>query len=849
MLMTESPASAQVAAPEAAPVLDALAQAIDASLKLAMKYHRAGELEHAETLYRGILETLPEHAAANFFLGRLAVGVDQAPAALPHFEVALKEQPDNAEYRLGYIDALIRADHLDRAREQLTLAYSRHRNLKASVLAALAEHLELRERITRTIRDTQLTAPIKPLPITPTIPKKAGGRGLPTVGDVTKLAALYKAQRHAEAQTLARTLTTRFPKHGFAWKALGASLNAQGRPKEALGPMETALKLMPTDAEAQANFARVLDALGRKAEAESAYRRALELNPNDASVHYALGVLLHGQQRLPEAELHCLRTLEIDPSYLHAYWVLGTILKETQRPAEAEETYRQALALNSTYAHGYTLLGMLLSEQDRWTEAEALFRQGIAVEPRYSKSYSNLGLALNAQGRQGEASECFREAVKRRPDDAEAFTVLLFSLSLSHTAGPEALFADHRRFGEVFEAPLRPTWRPHDNLRDPAKPLQVGIVSADLYNHAVSTFFEPVLKHLAGCASLVISAYSNRNRQAEDAMSRQLRQHVKHWHNVDALTSLELAEKIRADGIDILIDLSGHTSGNRLVTFAHKPAPVQVSWMGYPGTTGLESMDYYFCDRFLLPPGQFDSQFTEKLVRLPANAPFQPHAKAPPLNALPALEVGHITFGSFNRLNKFNRQVIAAWSRLMRAVPGSRMILGSMPRGGDSQYAALITWFAEEGIDRERLEFHERTGLTAYLALHHRVDICLDTFPYNGGTTTLHSIWMGVPTLTIPGDTMTGRVGAGILGHVGLDDFAAPDVEAFVARGAAWTQRLPELAEIRAGLRDRFAQSAIGQPALIATGVESALRTMWQRWCAGLPAEPFEAQTAQGDRA
>jgi predicted O-linked N-acetylglucosamine transferase (SPINDLY family) len=271
--------------------------------------------------------------------------------------------------------------------------------------------------------------------------------------------------------------------------------------------------------------------------------------------------------------------------------------------------------------------------------------------------------------------------------------------------------------------------------------------------------------------------------------------------------------------------------------------------MGYPGTTGLESIDYYLCDRFLLPAeGQFDRQFTEKLVYLPANAPFLPFAKAAPVNELPALQAGHITFGSFNRLNKFNRNVVAVWSQLLRAVPDSRMVLGGMPRGGN-QYDIVLQWFDDEGIDRGRLDFYERTDMPHYMALHHKVDLCLDTFPYNGGTTSLHSFLMGVPTLTIAGDTLAGRVGAGLQGHVGLEDFVASDAAAFVAQGIAWANRLPELAQLRASLRDRFNQSAIGQPALIASGLEIALRTMWKRWCAGLPVESFEADVAQGDRA
>ena len=356
----------------------------------------------------------------------------------------------------------------------------------------------------------------------------------------------------------------------------------------------------------------------------------------------------------------------------------------------------------------------------------------------------------------------------------------------------------------------------------------------------MASFLEPVLAHLAAHinshANFSLHAYANHS--ADDSVTQRLRGHVKHWHPVAGLSDTALADQIHADGIDILIDLSGHTGHNRLPVFARKPAPVQVSWMGYPGTTGLSSMDYYLTDRFLLPTGQFDHQFTEKLVHLPANAPFLPSAHASSVHVLPALANGYVTFGSFNRLNKLNQNVIKLWAQLLRALPDSRMLLGAMPR--DGQYATLIAWFADEGIARERLDFHPRSSMEEYLALHHQVDLCLDTFPYNGGTTTLHALWMGVPTLTLAGSTVAGRSGAGILGHVGLDEFVARDSAAFVKQGLSLATDYSTLAKLRMGLRERFSQSALGQSGVIAAGLESALRTMWQRWCAGLPAESFE---------
>jgi predicted O-linked N-acetylglucosamine transferase (SPINDLY family) len=260
--------------------------------------------------------------------------------------------------------------------------------------------------------------------------------------------------------------------------------------------------------------------------------------------------------------------------------------------------------------------------------------------------------------------------------------------------------------------------------------------------------------------------------------------------------------------------------------------------MGYPGTTGLSAIDYYFADRFFLPPGKFDDQFTEKIVRLPANAPFLPSKDAPPLNSLPALANGYVTFGSFNRISKLSREVIALWSQLLRALPVSRMVLGGMPEQG--KYDLLIELFGQEGIARDRLDFHARSDMNSYLKLHQQIDICLDTFPYNGGTTTLHALWMGVPSITLAGGTAAGRPGASILEHLGLHEFVAHDAADFVQKGLSWAGDLAALSAIRADSRERFAKSAIGQPALVAAGLERALRIMWQRWCASFPTESFE---------
>jgi predicted O-linked N-acetylglucosamine transferase (SPINDLY family) len=486
-------------------------------------------------------------------------------------------------------------------------------------------------------------------------------------------------------------------------------------------------------------------------------------------------------------------------------------------------------------AQAHSNLGAALRLAGRLDEARAAFQRSLAINSGSAAVHSNMGNVLASMGRIDECLKSLRQALLIDPFYAEGFSNFLFWLSHSDAIDPRSLFTEHCRFGDRFEAPLRDRWPQHTNVRDPERRLRVGFVSGDLHHHAVANFFEPVLMHLADSPQLSLHAYSN--REVTDHVSQRLRGYMTEWHAIADLSDEALADKILADHIDILIDLSGHTARNRLLAFARKPAPVQITWIGYPGTTGLRAMDYYFADRFKFPPGQCDDQFTEALVYLPASAPFLPFEQAPAVNRLPALSNGHVTFGSFNRLAKLNRSVIALWSQLLRALPDSILLFGGMPKNSD--YGDLVGLLAEEGIGRERLRFHQRSDMTSYLGLHHKIDICLDTFPYTGGTTTCHALWMGVPTLTVAGGTAASRAGAAVLGRVALDGFAADDADDFVRKGVAWADNLPALADIRAGMRDRFATSAVGQPAVIAAAFERALRVMWQRWCAGMPAESF----------
>jgi protein O-GlcNAc transferase len=648
--------------------------------------------------------------------------------------------------------------------------------------------------------------------------------------------ALMELNRLPEAEAAYQRALALQANLAEAHNNLGRSLKAQGRLPEAETSYRRALALRPDYPEAFSNLGEVLTAQGRLGEGEAVLRQALLHKPDLAATHYNLGNNLDEQKRTAEAESAWQSAIDCQPDFAEAMVVLAASLRARRRLDDAEAGLRRAIACRPDFAIAHYNLGNVLNQADRLDEAEASYRAAIARAPDLENAHLNLGVVLTALGRYAEADAALRQAIRLKPDYPLAHSNLLYTLSHHQAVDAAMLFSEHRNFGEMIEAPLRDTRQPHDNRRDPERRLQIGLVSADFRNHAVASFIEPVLAELSGYPSMELHAYYNHAQ--EDHVTQRLRQRFAHWQQVADLSDADLAGRIRADGIDILIDLSGHTAHNRLLTFAHKPAPIQASWIGYPGTTGLQSIDYFLADRFFLPAGEFDDQFTEQIVRLPASAPFLPFAGAPDIAPPPALARGYITFGSFNRPTKISPQVVALWSRLLRAVPEAKMLLGAMRP--DRNAERLADEFAANGVARERLIFQPRCDMPTYLALHQQVDICLDTFPYTGGTTTLHACWMGVPTLTLAGTTVPGRAAASTLGHVGLPGFITDDACEFVARGCEWAADAGRLATLRAGLRERLRQSALGRPDLVAAGLERALRIIWQRWCQGLMPGSFE---------
>ena len=647
---------------------------------------------------------------------------------------------------------------------------------------------------------------------------------------------LQKQERHAESAVYFEKALDNAPEYVDAHANLAISLNKQDRLSDAEASMRLALRGRPNDAKLHNNLALMLQAQGKLDEADEAMQQALQISAKDIEVLGNRANLLRHMGRLDQAAACYREAIHLSPDNADLLNHLGGVCYQLRNYDSAEICQREALQLAPEREDISTALGITHFFQGKLDLAQARFTKLLEKLPDNPSVLHNLGLVLQALGRLDEAVGYFRKAHQLVPNNATFHSTWLYCLLLGESNDIDLVNQEHFRFGEQFEPPFQEHRIQHAETDNPRRPLRVGFVSADLCNHAVFNFLEPVLNHINQHSDITLHAYYN--NYVNDSESRHLKNYFNHWSDIANLPDYPLAKQIHEDNIDILIDLSGHTAGNRLLTFAFKPAPVQVSWIGYPATTGLRTMDYYLADRYLLPPDRFDDQFTEKIARLPAAAPFIPHAHAPAINALPALENGYLTFGSFNRPNKLSRNVIAVWARILHELPDAKMRIGGLAQENSCQH--IFQWFTDEGIAPERLTLLPRAGMYQYLQHHHQIDICLDTFPHNGGTTTHHALWMGVPTLTLAGTNLVGRVGTAILSHAGLQAFIAESPNELVELALYWSNHLAELASLRTNMREQLQNSSLRNPEIVARCLVTALRTMWERRCTGLPPESFE---------
>jgi len=527
-----------------------------------------------------------------------------------------------------------------------------------------------------------------------------------------------------------------------------------------------------------------------------------------------------------EAEALCRRALQRCPTHAGVLCLLGQIASRGGNLGLAAALLSRAVALAPEEPAYHLRLGIIYLRLNQLPHAVAHFGRALELDPGYRRAYANLGAALLNEGRVPEAVAHFRRGLELHPDDADVHTNLLFSLHYLPGSTRAELFELAREWGKRH-APSGNAFEAHANLPDPERRLRIGYVSGNFAAHPVGYFIEPVLRAHRRDA---FEVFCYTNRHTVDAVTRRLWGYADHWRNLTDLDDAEASRFIRRDGIDLLVDLSGHTSWHRLPVFARKPAPVQASWMGYFDTTGVPAVDYLIGDEFVCPPGD-EPFYTERLVRLPGCYLCYAPQTDLEVGPLPLLTSGAPTFGCFNKLAKITPEVIRTWAALLRVLEGSRLVLKDSGLEHASVRERLLGEFASSGIASSRIELQGRSPHRDYLAAYGRIDIALDPFPYNGGTTTVEALWMGVPVVTLAGDRFVSRMGLAHLSTVGLSELVARSTREYVRTTLRLAGDQERLAQLRAGLRARVAASPLCDGPGFIDGLEVAYRRMWRSWC------------------
>jgi predicted O-linked N-acetylglucosamine transferase (SPINDLY family) len=562
---------------------------------------------------------------------------------------------------------------------------------------------------------------------------------------------------------------------------------------------------------------------GNLIQAENICRQILQQRPGDPNALHLLGAVVHQTGRLNLAVDLIYRAAQADPRRPDVFNNLGAALNDLGRIDDAIVAYRHALRLDPQYAEAYNNLAISLCGKGLISESIDASRRAIQLKPDYAQAHGNLAGALAGAGRLDESFAVFENAFALAPDNWSIRSNYLFMLPFHPAMLQGDILKKCLQWNDRFAAPLRGQIKPHANDRDPNRRLRIGYVSPDFRDHCQSFFMIPLLS-AHDRAQYEIYCYSSVGHA--DATTERIRLLADAWRDVARQSDAAVAEAIRSDRIDILVDLTMHMARGRPLLFAHKPAPVQIAWLAYPGTTGISAIDYRFSDPYLDPPENGGADYSEKTVTLPDTFwCYDPLTTEPQVGPLPAVENGYITFGCLNNFCKINRGVLELWAEVLTAVDGSKLFLLA-PEGMARERAQEV--FSSQGISPERIEFTATLPRPEYLKNYHRIDVGLDTIPYNGHTTSLDSYWMGVPVVTLVGSTVVGRAGLSQLSNLQLPELIAHTPEQFVEIAAGLARDIPRLTQLRATLRGRLQDSPLMNAKLFARNIEAAYCQVWR---------------------
>lgn len=755
----------------------AMAQLLQQTMDMAFELHRDKQWTEAATLYRIVLRLDPNHPNANHNLGAIAVEQGDPLAAIPLFQIALQTDPKSSPYWVSLVDALMQAKEYTLATDILEDA--RRAGLNLGNVGELVERL-----VEVAMRRARNTPPIAAVP--------------PPQAQSSELARLYEANDFAGVIELSKKIAHQYPQSLVGWKGLGAGYMRQGLREDAIDALQHALALNLTDFDALSNYGLALLARGELVQAEILLRQATRHRPRINSGWFNLALVLRAQSRLDDVE----------------------------------KAYRSALDAVGDRTGTLINLSVLLTDLCRLTEAEETARQAVAEKADSVMAHTQLGMVLKDQGRLVESVEVLRHAMTLDLHDTYGLSSLLFVANCIPDMDPYERFALYQEFDKRFGTPFRAWWRPHTNPRHTARRLRVGYVAPVFRSHSCQKFLEPLLAH-HNHERVELFAYEN-NYELDDEVTDRYRTYFDHWCETGDLHDQQLVERIRADGIDVLVDIAGQTKGARLGVFAAKPAPVSLHWLDSGYTTGLSAIDYYLTDAATVPLGREDL-FTETPWRLPRSwFSYRAADSMGAVSPLPALERGYITFGTLTRAIRLNAGLIATWAQLLHRVPHSKLVLNSMNFHTADICDVWIQRFADLGIPADRLQMGYQSPPWDVLR---GIDIALDCFPQNSGTTLIESLYMGLPYISLAGAPSMGTLGSGILTALGRPEWIAHSKDEYLDKLVALASDLPALAKLRAGLRAEMDACPMMDEPGFACDVEDAYFAMFQRWIDSTPEE------------
>jgi predicted O-linked N-acetylglucosamine transferase (SPINDLY family) len=679
------------------------------------------------------------------------------------------------------------------------------------------------------------------------------GHALQTQGDLDSAILSY------------RTAVTYGRKFFEGWYHLGLALFRRGRFEESVRALHKGIELRPDYAKSHYFLGNALYKTGELQGAAEAYRKAIELRQDYSEAYNNLGNVLQSLGLVDEAIEQYRQLIRLRPELPEAQFNLGNALQSLGFYDEAISVYRCAVELRPTYAEALNNLGNSLRSRSLYAdaaaasrreqnlppgapagetqkrsdfeEAAAAFNRALALNPNFPEAHINLGNLYKDAGRLDEAIDAYRKAHELLPSPTTAGNSL-YALYFHPGYGPHEIYEEHRKFNEEFIKPLAPFRLPHTNDPSPERRLRIGYVSPDFREHPVGRFMLPLLAN-HDHTHFEVFCYSDVRR--DTPLTEQCRRHADVWRSTFAMSDEQLANQVREDRIDILVDLVMHMEGSRLLMFGRKPAPAQVTYLAYCGTTGCETIDYLLTDPYLAPAESERQFYFEKPVELRSYWCYTPPPDAPEVGPLPALSAGHVTFGCLNNFSKVSEPAIEAWEAILKSLPNSRLILHTH---AGSHREMVLAKFAGLGVDPGRIELVGYLPMGEYLRTFNRVDVALDPFPYPGGTTSCDAAWMGVPIVTLAGSTAVSRGGASVLSHLGLRELIAKDASQYEQIAVDLAADFRRLAELRAGLRDRIQKSALMDAPGFARDVESAYRRMWHEWTQSPEAKQVSASSA-----